>query len=353
VKTSSPPSTNLNGCYEARSALSLEQSEQPVSEITTASTLIKVTNPAQFNLLYVGPVTPEHRSSILSFCEQVEQHHGHRILSDQLRLDLQDASATQPPVVAIAGHDSDIVATALATRSNDGWTLEVVFQHDHSFPPAREVINIAVKGILGELSHLSHLRLTWWARAHDPWVEHVASGLGFSEHRRLHQMRLALTSDIANRFRMSAAETRAFRLNADEEAWLAVNNSAFAAHEEQGGWSREQLARRLEAPWFDAEDVRLHPVSGELNAFCWTKRHEADLHEPVLGEIYAIAVKPSVAGQGLGKRMVMAGFSHLADTGINIGMLYVDASNAAAMSLYESIGMEVHHTDRAYLWTGS
>jgi mycothiol synthase len=312
-----------------------------------------VTDPTQFNLLYVGSVNSENRSSILSFCEEVEQNHGHRILSDQLRLDLRDASATEPPVVAVAGVGDDIVATSLATRSNEGWTLEVVSQHDHAFPPSREVINTVVRGILSELSHLPLRRLTWWARAHDPWVEHVASGLGFSEYRRLHQMRIALTSEVADRFRGSAAETRAFRLNADEQAWLAVNNSAFATHEEQGGWSLEQLTRRLDAPWFDAEDVRLHPVIGDLDAFCWTKRHEADLHEPMLGEIYAIAVNPSEVGQGLGKQMVMAGFSHLADTGISIGMLYVDANNEAAMSLYESIGMEVHHTDRAYLWAGS
>ena len=108
----------------------------------------------------------------------------------------------------------------------------------------------------------------------------------------------------------------------------------------------------MRAPWFLADDLRLHPVSGGITGFCWTKRHEPDLHEPELGEIYAIAVDPSQVGQGLGKQMVMAGFSHLARAGISIGMLYVDADNTAAMALYESIGMEVHHTDRAYRWSG-
>jgi len=311
-----------------------------------------VTKPTRNELLHVGHVDPQSRPSLISFCERVEASHGHRILSDQLRLDLQDASASQPPVVAIAGNGNNIASVAIATRSNDGWTLEVVSEHDHSFPPPREVINTVVGGILQQLTPQSDLRLTWWARAHDPWVEHVASALGFSEHRRLHQMRLPLTHDVAIEFRNSAAVTRPFRLNADEDAWLVVNNSAFASHEEQGGWSREQLARRLNAPWFEAEDVRLHPIDGDVNAFCWTKRHDASLHEPALGEIYAIAVSPGQAGKGLGKQMVMAGFSHLADTGITIGMLYVDADNAAAMALYESIGLEVHHTDRAYLWTG-
>lgn len=312
-----------------------------------------MTGAANFDLLYVGPVDVANRATIISFCELVEQSHGHRILSDQLRLNLRDTRSTRPPVVAMAGTSDAVVSVAIATPSNEGWTLEVISQHDHAFPPTREVVNMVVRGILRELDSQRSLRVTWWARAHDPWVEHLASGLGFSEHRRLHQMRLALTDEVVLQFRATAATTRSFKLHADEDAWLTVNNAAFASHEEQGGWSREQLTRRLEAPWFDAEDVRLHPVDGEINAFCWTKRHEADMHEPALGEIYAIAVEPSQAGKGLGKQMVMAGFSHLAGTGIDIGMLYVDADNHAAMALYESIGMEVHHTDRAYLWTGA
>ena len=312
-----------------------------------------MTTPTHFELLYVGFVNSENRFNIVSFCEGVEESHGHRILSDQLRLDLSDASTTHPPVVAIANQGTDIASIAIATRANDGWTLEVVSQHDHAFPPTREVVNLVVGGILNELAEERKLRLTWWARAHDPWVEHAASGLGFTEHRRLHQMRLNLSNEIVSEFRSAAAETRPFRLNVDEGRWLSVNNSAFASHEEQGGWSREQLDRRLAASWFNADDVRLHPIDGDLTAFCWTKRHEKDLHEPALGEIYVIAVEPADAGKGLGKQMVMAGFSHLADTGISIGMLYVDADNDAAMSLYESIGMEVHHTDRAYLWSGT
>jgi len=311
-----------------------------------------VTTPTPNVDLDVGHVTPHNRTNIHEFCQSVEIAHGHRILSDQLRLDLLDQHSTQPPLVAIAKDEDSMLAVAIASHANDGWILEVVSPHDHSLSPSHEVITLVVNGILGQFHDRPHTRLTWWARAHDPWVEQMAPSLHFVEHRKLHQMRIRLTSEIQEQFRVGSVSTRPFVLNHDEEEWLRVNNSAFASHEEQGGWTREQLARRLVAPWFRTDDVRLHPVSGSISAFCWTKRHEADLHEPELGEIYAIAVDPSVSGKGLGKHMVMAGFSHLADAGVDLGMLYVDADNTPAMKMYTSIGMEIHHSDQAYRWLG-
>ena len=311
-----------------------------------------MTSPTANVDLDVGHVTPDNRTIVYEFCQSVENAHGHRILSDQLRLDLLVKRSSQPPLVAVASINTSILAVAIASHANEGWIIEVVSHHDHSLSPSREVITLVVNGLLNEFRNRSNTRLTWWARSHDPWVEHIATSLNFVEHRKLHQMRIRLTPDTRDQIRRGSALTRPFVLNQDEDDWLAINNSAFASHEEQGGWTREQLARRVEAPWLRADDIRLYPTSGAISAYCWTKRHEADLHEQELGEIYAIAVDPSASGKGLGRQMVMAGFSHLADAGIDLGMLYVDAENTAAMKLYESIGMEVHHTDRAYRWLG-
>ncbi len=61
-----------------------------------------------------------------------------------------------------------------------------------------------------------------------------------------------------------------------------------------------------------------------------------------------IGADPARHGKGLGRALTAGGLSSLADRGIKVGMLFVDAANDAAVGLYGSLGFTLHRTDRAF-----
>jgi mycothiol synthase len=173
--------------------------------------------------------------------------------------------------------------------------------------------------------------------------------LGFHPERDVVQMRVPLPLPRDTVASVRPVVTRAFVPGQDDDAWLSINNRAFADHPEQGGWTHEQLQARLEADWFDAAGflVADDPDGPGLIGSCWTKiHHEGDA---VLGEIYVISVDPDRAGKGWGRALTVAGLEWMAGQGVRMGMLYTDASNTTAVALYHSLGFEVDHVDRAYL----
>ena len=181
-----------------------------------------------------------------------------------------------------------------------------------------------------------------WSPGPAAWQDEVALTCGLQKGRDLCQMRLPLPVEDED----WSLDTRPFDVGRDEDAWLHVNNRAFAWHPEQGGWDLATLKAREAELWFDADGFLLHERDGRLAGFCWTKVHSDS--DPKLGEIYVIAVDPDFHGLGLGRSLVLAGLDHLARAGLRVGMLYVDAANEPAVALYRKLGFTVDHVDRAY-----
>ena len=203
-----------------------------------------------------------------------------------------------------------------------------------------------VREALGAATAAGATGLSLWVSDPTPAHDELARAAGLVHGRDIFQMRRPLPAEEPP----PGFATRPFRVGQDEHAWLETNNRAFAGHDDQSGWDEARLTARMAEPWFDPDGFRLHERDGRLAGFCWTKVH-AD-HDPPLGEIHVIAVDPDFGGLGLGRALVLDGLAWLHRHGVEIGMLYVDASNAPALALYRKLGFTVDHTDRGYYAPG-
>lgn len=176
----------------------------------------------------------------------------------------------------------------------------------------------------------------------------AALEIDWVETRRLHQMRRPLpVHEHGSSSTRPIIETRSFDVDRDVDAWLRVNNAAFSWHPDQGGKTAEDVAATMAEPWFDADGFRILELDGQMAGFCWTKVHADE--NPPLGEIYVIAVDPAFGGRGLGGALTLDGLQWMHDhRGVDLGMLYVEANNTAALATYDGLGFEVFSTRVAY-----
>jgi mycothiol synthase len=189
-----------------------------------------------------------------------------------------------------------------------------------------------------------------WIFGADVDSDALAAAVGLTAERELWQMRVPLP--LAGTITWPPGiEVRSFVPGKDDDAWLAVNNAAFVADPDQGGWTPSTLAGRIGEPWFDPDGFLVADDGGTIAGFCWTKVHTPDPpHEPnALGEIYVIGVDPGHQGLGLGRALVLAGLDHLHTVRrVDVGMLFVDAANTPAVGLYRALGFVTSRIDRCY-----
>ena len=232
----------------------------------------------------------------------------------------------------------------LAHHHDDEWSLELALRP--GAPDARAELLATALEVVGREGG-GHVTL--WAHGATDADDALARGAGFTLERELLQMRVALLLGDPVRW-PDGVSVRPFVPGQDEPAWVAVNNRAFAGHPEQGAWTVEMLEQREQEPWFDPDGLLLAFDADGLAGSCWTKVHppQPPSEPDALGEIYVIGADPSRHGRGLGRALTAAGLASLADRGITVGMLFVDAANDAAAGLYRALGFTTSRTDRAY-----
>ena len=133
-------------------------------------------------------------------------------------------------------------------------------------------------------------------------------------------------------------EITTFNPTLHKEEWLELNNKIFANHPDQGNWAIADLDNRMAEPWFDPEGFFIAFENKKIIGFCWTKIHHDFVNQDPTGELYVIGVDPDSHAQGIGKAVATTALNYLKQKGLNQVMLYVDADNDKALSLYESLG---------------
>jgi mycothiol synthase len=294
------------------------------------------------------PVTPADLVTVTRLHDDVEAADGHPSLGEAVWRDLDQP--LEPLSAGILATDAGrAVGFAYVYRSDS-------FSHPHwavgmvVHPEVRGSTDVEGALLERAAEHVAAAGgglVVLWVLEPDHTDDEAAAGAGFRHQRDLLQERVPLPLGEEPAW-PPGVEVRSFVAGQDDAAWLTVNNRAFADHPEQGGWVETTLQRRMAEPWFDPKGFLLAFDADGLAGFCWTKVHPASDADPELGEIFVIGVDPSRQRSGLGKALVVAGLSHLADRGIGTGMLFVDGENESALRLYASLGFTTHRVDRAY-----
>lgn len=266
---------------------------------------------------------------------------GHSLLT--LALYSPDSGAGQ------AGMAQDLAGVAVVVGAADGTGVLEVAVH-----PSYRNRGVADR-LVQELRDTRGFQgLSAWSHGNHEAAAELAARYGFSAVRELWKMRLGTAAEppggvLPEAVLPAGVTLRAFVPGQDEDAWLAANKAAFAHHPEQGNMTRADLDARMAEPWFDPAGFLLAvDSSGALLGFHWTKVHPRHGDHPAIGEVYVVGVTPAAQGTGLGTALTVAGIKHLQGRGLHALMLYVDADNIPAVSLYRRLGFTRWDTDVMY-----
>lgn len=310
----------------------------PLSDGSARSSCIYARSVIEHHRL--GSLSDSDRHGLEALCLVVQAADGYRPLSDDLWLELTGPPAAGAQVV-VDRRDGHPVGSAHISHAPGHWQLELVVHPRHRHAGIeRELLERAVAEIRSDGGG----EVVLWSNDPDDTTVGMIARLGFAPQRELLRMECPLPVDEDLRW-PEGITARSFRPGDDDAAWLSLNNRSFSDHPEQGTWTQHTLDGRKEQEWFDPEGFIVAEDRNGMAGFCWTKLHD----DEQAGEIYVIGVDPDQRGTGLGRVLVLAGLESIAIRGMPTAILYVDASNEAAVGLYTSLGFATTRTNRAFI----
>ncbi len=291
----------------------------------------------------------ERVHELTALLDRVTENDGLRPLSEHVWLHVKEGGDPHGRHLLARADDGALIGYAHvdATDEVEGPSAELAVDPSHR---RRGIGRRLIEHILG-MSDDGRLRL--WAHGEQLAAAELAERMGFDRSRVLWQMRRSLYAPLPRTQLPDGVVLRPFVVGQDEQAWLDLNARAFPHLPDQGSWERLDLDRRIREPWFSPEGFLMAWRDDRLVGFHWTKvhgdghHHGEHQHAPI-GEVYVVAVDPDERGSGLGRALTLAGLHHLRSLDLDQAMLYVDASNTTAITLYEGLGFARWDMDVLY-----
>ena len=208
--------------------------------------------------------------------------------------------------------DAGLAGCAVLSEGTAGWAVELAVH------PVRRGEGLGRALLAAAVKHVgSHGggTLRGWVHGGGRAQEALARGLRARTERRLLVLQRSLEDLPVTRCHDGVLVHRLDPSDdTDRDAWLELSNAAFMGHPENGGWAHADLDWRMSAPWTDGARFPVASDAFGLAAGVWTKRDPRSAE----GELYVVA----------------AAMRDLRDQGCKRSLLYVDADNAPARSLY-------------------
>ena len=277
------------------------------------------------------------------------KHDGQSPLSDEARL--AAAHGTRHALVFV---EED---TPVAPGAVGGGEIDLVVTPEHR---GRGIGSSALATLL-DLAGAG--KLVAWSHGENPAADLILRRAGFVPSRTLLRLALdpaALPAPDADPGLPEGFTLRAYRPHSEDESsdaadWVRVNALAFADHPEQGSLTIEDFLARTGEPWFAAGDLLLaHDAAGELAGSAWVKTTHTSTGGPGTAplaetELYAIGVRPDLAGIGLGGALNRAALSRMAAHHPSRVTLYVEGDNEPALAMYRNAGYT--ESSRSQQWS--